>query len=254
VYDGSEHFLDAAASMRLQSHLGADVIMAFDECTSPLSDREYTATALRRTHRWAEVSLARRDPRQAIYGIVQGGWFRDLREESADAISALPFEGIAIGGSLGKSKADMHEILEWVVPRLDRRPRHLLGIGGVDDLFECVARGIDTFDCVGPTRLARRGCLLVSPENGGTLATKFRIQIKASRFREDRAPVDPGCECPTCRSHTRAYLRHLYLAGELSYFRLATMHNVHYMLRLMEAIRRAIREDALPALRARWLA
>jgi tRNA-guanine transglycosylase len=253
VYDGSEHFLDAAGSMRLQSDLGADMIMAFDECTSPLADYEYTKRALERTHRWAEVSLREHDPRQALYGIVQGGWFRDLREASADFVSSRPFDGIAIGGSLGKSKDDMHEILDWVVPRLDRRPRHLLGIGGIDDLFLCVEKGIDTFDCVTPTRQARRGILYLSPASGGAPASNFRFQLRGARFKADESPIDPACACSTCRTYSRAYLRHLFLAHELTYFRLATIHNVHFVLDLMARIRRAIREDSLSALRREWL-
>lgn len=253
IYDGSSHFLDAKASMRLQSDLGADLIMAFDECTSPLADYDYTRRALARTHRWAEASLAHHDPRQGLYGIVQGGWFRDLREESTDFILARPFFGIAIGGSLGKSKDDMHEILDWVVPRLDRRPRHLLEIGGIDDLFLCVERGIDTFDCVTPTRQARRGILYLSPASGGTPANKFRMQLKTARYREDEAPIDPACSCPTCRVYSRAYLRHLFMANELSFFRLATLHNVAFVLDLMARIRRALRENRLPELRDEWL-
>jgi len=252
VYDGQWHFLDARSSMKIQSRLGSDIIMAFDECTSPLSDYDYTSEAMRRTHDWAALSLKHHDKRQALYGIIQGGWFEDLRRESTQFISGLPFDGIAIGGSLGNSKSEMHQVLDWVVPRLDSRPRHLLGIGEIDDIFECVQRGIDTFDCVTPTRIARRGSLFISPPSGN-LENRFRINIKSALFKEDRKPIDPKCRCSTCRSYSRAYLRHLYVAKELSYFRLASIHNLHFMFRLMEQIREAIRDGNLARLKKRWL-
>ncbi len=162
--DGAWHFLDAERSMRIQSNLGSDIIMSFDECTSPCQ----TTIILKghvQTHDWAEESIRYHDKSQAIYGIIQGGWFEDLRRTSTDFIVSQPFDGIAIGGSLGNSKQDMHQVLDWTIPRLDDRPRHLLGIGEIDDIFECVARGIDTFDCVSPTRIARRGSLLLSPQS-----------------------------------------------------------------------------------------
>ncbi len=228
--------------------------MAFDECTSPLSDYDYTRKAMLRTHNWAEESIRYHDRDQALYGIIQGGWFEDLRQESTQAISAQPFDGIAIGGSLGNSKQDMHQVLDWTVPKLDEgRPRHLLGIGEIDDIFECVARGIDTFDCVSPTRIARRGSLLLSPQAGGTLENKFHINIKNSRFKEDLSPVDPYCSCSTCAAYSRAYLRHLYVSRELSYFRLATLHNLHFMLRFMEDIRESIRTETFAELKDKWL-
>lgn len=253
VYDGSKHFLDAKKSMKIQANLGADIIMAFDECTSPLSDYDYTKKALDRTHRWALDSWKYHDKKQAIYGIIQGGWFKDLRLASSSFISSLPFEGIAIGGSLGKSKKDMHKILEWVIPLLDNRPRHLLGIGDIDDLFECVERGIDTFDCVAPTRIARRGNLYILPESGGRMENKFRINIKAAAYKGDKKPIDSKCTCSTCKNYSRAYLRHLYSVNELSYFRLATIHNVYFMLRLMEGIRQAIKENSFRKLKKEWL-
>jgi tRNA-guanine family transglycosylase len=147
----------------------------------------------------------------------------------------------------------MHQVLDWVVPKLDDRPRHLLGIGDIDDLFECIERGIDTFDCVSPTRIARRGSLYISPESGGCLENKFRISIKARQYEQDGRPIDFVCKCPACRSYSRAYLRHLYVAKELTYFRLASMHNLHFMLRLMEEIREGISQGDLPELKKRWL-
>jgi tRNA-guanine transglycosylase len=193
------------------------------------------------------------DRSQAIYGIIQGGWFEDLRRESTAFITALPFDGIAIGGSLGNSKSDMHQVLEWVIPRLDERPRHLLGIGEIEDIFACVERGIDSFDCVAPTRLARRGNLFISPDSGGTRENKFRISIKSGKYKADPSPIEPCCTCPTCERYSRAYLRHLYTVNELAYFRLASMHNLHFMLRLMELIRASIRDGTLGELKRKWL-
>ena len=252
--DGAWHFLNPERSMKIQSNLGSDIIMAFDECTSPLSDYDYTKKAMHRSQVWAEESLRHHDRSQALYGIIQGGWFEDLRRESTEDIASQPFAGIAIGGSLGNSKQDMHQVLDWTVPRLDEdKPRHLLGIGDIDDLLECVARGIDTFDCVAPTRIARRGSLLLSPESGGCRENKFRLNIKSSQFKADKRPIDPHCRCPTCQSLSRAYLRHLYVSRELSYFRLATIHNLYFMLRFMEEVRESIREGTFLRLRRKWL-
>jgi len=249
IYDGAKHFFNAQRSMEIQANLGADIIMAFDECTSPLSDKDYTKKAMERTHAWAKQSLAYHDPEQALYGIIQGGYFRDLRDESVKVIGGMPFDGIAIGGSLGNTKRDMHEILEWVVPQLNDRPRHLLGIGEIDDIFECVARGIDTFDCVAPTRIARRANLYILPESGGKRINKFRINISSAIHRDAGGPIDPACQCPTCRNYSRAYLRHLYVARELTYFRLATIHNLWFMLRLMETIRESIKDGSFSELK-----
>ena len=251
--DGSFRYLTPELSMEIQSNLGSDIIIAFDECTSPLSDYEYTKRAMQRTHNWALKCLKSRDKKQALYGIIQGGEYKDLRDESTKFISSLPFEGIAIGGSLGKSKEDMHKILDWVVPQLDNRPRHLLGIGSVDDIFECVSRGIDTFDCVLPTRIARRGSLFIFPESGGNQKNKFRINIRSSKFKQDKSPIDKNCQCETCKNYSRAYLHHLNKSNELTYFRLATIHNLYFMLGLMEKIRKAVNEDEFEELKQYWL-
>ena len=208
---------------------------------------------MERTHRWALESLRYHDRKQALYGIIQGGWWKDLRDASTKFITDLPFEGIAIGGSLGHSKKDMHAILDRLVPQLDERPRHLLGIGEIDDIFECVARGVDTFDCVMPTRIARRGNLYIHPESGGRVSNKFRINIKSGKYKDDGKPIDPHCGCPTCRSVSRAYLRHLYSINELSYYRLATLHNLHFMLSLMGQIRESIKSGTFVKLKRKWL-
>jgi len=231
--DGLRHRFTATKSIETQQLLGADIILAFDECTSPLASYEYTRKALQRTHHWAEESLAAKtSSQQALFGIVQGGEYRDLREESAQFIGTLPFDGFAIGGSLGKSKRSMYEILEWTVPLLpDNKPRHLLGIGEPEDLFEGVQRGIDLFDCVAPTRLARHGMLYTR---------RGRINIKNAQYREDQSPIEAGCPCPTCRHFAKGYLRHLFVAGELLAFRLATLHNLRFILNLMREIRESI--------------
>ena len=242
-------------SIRIQEALGADIIMALDECTSPLSDYGYVEKAVQRTHEWAKICKeVHKKKAQALYGIIQGSDFKDLRQEAADDISALDFPGIAIGGSMGRTKKDMHRILGWVVRRLDaEKPRHQLGIGYVDDVFAAVQRGIDTFDCVVPTRHARSGLLFISPQAGGRRENKWRIQIDNKRFKADTRPLDPHCGCPVCRSYSRAYLNHLFNMKELAFYQLATYHNVHFFMRLMEEIREAIHADTFAKLRRSWL-
>ncbi|MEM4702185.1 MAG: tRNA guanosine(34) transglycosylase Tgt [Archaeoglobaceae archaeon] len=252
--NGAKIRLTPRKSMEIQSNLGSDIVFAFDECTSPLSDREYTAKALERTHRWAIECLKSYDRSQAIFGIVQGGEYKDLRLKSAEFISSLEFDGYGIGGSLGKSKQDMHNILEWVIPILKPdKPRHLLGIGAVEDIFNCVERGVDMFDCVSPTRWARRGHLYISPASGGNVENKFRIHIKNAEFREDERPIDEQCDCFVCKNYSRAYLHHLFISNELTYFRLSSYHNVYFMIKLMEEIRKSIEENYFQELKKEWL-
>ncbi len=263
--DGSLHRLTPETSLAIQHKLGADIILAFDECTSPLDDERYTEQALQRTHRWAlrclDYHAGRDTGRQALFGIVQGGAYRGLREQSAGFMAGLPFGGFAIGGSLGRSKRDMHDILDWTVPMLpDDKPRHLLGIGEIDDLFDCVARGIDMFDCVTPTRWGRNGAVLVSPaayhtETGkrGREALPLRLNILGARYAVDERPLDPACGCYTCQTFSRAYIHHLFAARELLGYRLATLHNVHFMISLVRRIREAIMRGAFDELRASYL-
>jgi len=252
--NGDKIKLTPKKSMEIQSNLGADIIMAFDECTSPLSNYEYTKKALRRTHDWVLECLKYRDKKQALFGIVQGGAYKELRVKSSKFINNLEFEGHAIGGSLGKDKRDMHNILEWCVPLLNKeKPIHLLGIGAVEDLFESVERGIDMLDCVAPTRWARRGYLYIGPAEKGDKKNKFRINIRRGKFKEDERPVDKNCDCYLCKNHSRAYLRHLFLANELLYFRLASLHNVNFILRLMDRIRESIKENRFMKLKEEWL-
>jgi tRNA-guanine transglycosylase len=233
--------------MATQEALGADVVLAFDEPTSPLHDAAYTAAAMDRTHRWASRCLAARTRAdQALYGIVQGGAFQELRSASARFIGSLPFEGVAIGGSLGKSKADMLSVLDWSFSQLPETwPRHLLGIGEPEDLFACVARGVDQFDCVTPTRLGRHGQLYTP--TGKLLVTR-------PEFAEDASPIDESCGCYTCRTRfSRGYLRHLFAANELLAYTLASLHNLYFILDLMRRIREAVRGGYLTELEGEFL-
>ena len=253
-FSGEKVKLTPRKSMEIQSNLRADIILAFDECTSPLSSYKYTKQALKKTHDWALECLKYRDKKQALFGIVQGGAYKDLRVKSSRFINNLDFEGFAIGGSLGKNKKDMHNILEWCIPLLNKeKPIHLLGIGAVEDLFNAVERGIDMFDCVAPTRWARRGYLYISPAEKGNKKNKFRINISRGKFKEDKKPVDKNCECYVCKNFSRAYLRHLYLANELLYFRLASLHNLNFILRLMDRIRDSIKNDYFKKLKKEWI-
>lgn len=248
--DGSLHAFTPERSIEVQRALGADIALAFDECTSPLHDEAYTRRSLERTHRWAERSLRafrasapRHGYPQALYGIVQGGSYQDQREESADVIGAMGFDGVAVGGNLGSTRQEMYRILDWTVPRLPRElPRHLLGIGDVPSILEAVERGIDTFDCVMPTRNARNGGVLV--RQGGGEA--FRINLRNARYATDMLPLEPGCDCYACRHYTRSYVRHLFRAGERLGEQLATVHNLRFMARLMEDVRAAIRGGTFP--------
>jgi len=252
ILDGSLHTFTPESVITIERKLGADIVLPLDECTSPLHDAAYTRRAMERTHRWARRGLAafrllKEDPSfpnsdPLLFGIVQGGAYRELREESARTIGEMGFDGFAIGGSLGRSKDEMFRVLEWTVPCLpETRSRHLLGIGEIDDLFAAVRRGIDTFDCAAPTRLARNGSVFLKG------ATRHRINLRTSPFTRDDRPIDPDCDCYTCRHHSRAYLRHLCRAGELSFYRLATIHNLRFLIRLMAEIREAISTDSLEA-------
>jgi len=253
IYDNSHQFLTPEKSIQIQEKLGADMILVLDECTSPLSGKEYTAKSLKRTHQWAKRCLEVHQSNQALIGIVQGGHWEDLRKNSAQFISSLEFDGFAIGGSLGKSKKDMHHILDWVIPCLEEeKPRHLLGIGVVEDIFESVQRGIDLFDCVSPTRLARSGLAHISPP-AGTKSNKYRFKLLSTKYRNDPKPLDPQCKCHICKNYSRAYIRHLLKTEELVGFNLISFHNVYFMLHLMKEIRDAINKDYFNQLKKEWL-
>ena len=239
--DGSMHFFTPEKSMKIQKNLGADLIFAFDECTSPLHDYAYTKKAMERTHRWAKRSLKSYDKKnQALFGIVQGGAYKDLRVGSAKFIGSLNFNGFGIGGSLGKSKDDMFKVLDWSVPLLpENKPKHLLGIGSPEDIWEAVKRGIDTFDCVAPTRLGRNGSALLTTSGSASLP-KGNLNIKSGRYLKDKNPIDKKCGCYTCQNYTRAYISHLFKAKEMLGPILTTIHNLYFMENLFKEIRSKI--------------
>ena len=244
--DGSEHRFTPERVIELQEQLGADIVMCFDECAAP-DDRAYSEAAMKRTHRWAvrcREAHSRAD--QALFGIVQGGIYPELRERSARYLTGLDLPGYAIGGlSVGESKTQMHAMLDLVTPLLpEDRPRYLMGVGSPEDLFECVSRGIDLFDCVLPTRLAR---------NGGLLTRGGRINLRNAQYAGQAEPVEDGCDCYTCQHYSAAYVRHLLKAGEILGLRLATIHNVRFMLRTMAEIRQSIVEGTFAALKAEFL-
>ena len=228
--DGSTHRFTPERAIRIQENLGADIIMAFDECSDP-NDKEYSKLAMERTHRWAERCLkAKRRADQALFGIIQGGVQADLRADSARFITSLDTPGIAIGGlSVGETKQEMHDILDVVTPLLpENKPRYLMGVGTPEDLINGIARGIDIFDCVLPTRLARHHAAF-SPEG--------RLNMMNATFARDERPIDEACDCYTCKTFTRAYIRHLIVAKELLAGTLLSIHNLRALIRLVEQIR-----------------
>lgn len=260
--DGSTHLLTPEKAIQIQRDLGADLIVVLDECTPFHVDKDYTANSMRLSHRWALRSLAEfkkeNDLRQALYGIIQGGVYEDLRKESANFVNNHDFFGHAIGGSLGSDKNQMHNIVGTTMNMLSKnRPIHLLGIGGISDIFNGVSSGIDTFDCVHPTRLARHGGALVPlplklSEDDDSKTEHFNL--RNNRFRLDDKPIDPQCNCSTCKNFSRGYLHHLIKAQEMLSFQALTAHNVHFMNRLMTAIRKAIANGTLKEEKQKWLA
>lgn len=247
--DGSTHRFTPEKSIQIQENLGADIIMAFDECSDP-NDHSYTKLAMERTHRWAERSVrAKTRPDQAVFGIVQGGVNPEMRAESASFIASLDTPGIAIGGlSVGETKEEMHAMVDIVTPLLpENKPRYLMGVGTPEDLINGVLRGIDIFDCVLPTRLAR---------HHSAFAAQGRLNLMNASFARDSRPIDEGCDCYTCRRFTRAYLRHLIVARELLAGTLISIHNLRALIRLMEQIRGCIAEGSFesraPGLLAQW--
>jgi queuine tRNA-ribosyltransferase/7-cyano-7-deazaguanine tRNA-ribosyltransferase len=246
-YDGKKLFLSPELSIKIQKILKADIIFAFDECTSPLSSYEYTKQAMERTHRWALRCLEefKGTKNQVMFGIVQGGEYEDLRKESAQFINSLPFFGFGIGGSLGKSKKDIIKVLNWTIPLLnENKPRHLLGIGEIDDIFHSIEQGIDLFDCIIPTRWARHG-------TGFTY--KGRINLKSSKYITDKKPIDPECKCNVCQKYSRAYICHLLKEKEIYGIILLTEHNVFWILNLFKEIRKALKNDQFQQLKKRLL-
>jgi queuine tRNA-ribosyltransferase len=249
--DGSTQFMGPETSMEVQAALGSDIALVFDECTPYHGGREYTARSTERTHRWLDRCLAwheRHGPEgQVVYGIVQGGVEEDLRRASAQEVAARPVGGIAIGGTLGENKAQMFEVVDWTLQELDEaRPRHLLGIGEIDDLVHGVELGIDTFDCAMPTRIGRHGMALVPDP-----AHRWRVDLAKARFRTVDEPLLAGCPCPACApGYSRAYVHYLLKAREQTAQRLLTIHNLAYVQRLMAELRAAIDGGRLPAVAA----
>ncbi len=238
--DGSKHFISPEKAIQIETDLGADIIMAFDECAPYPASRDYVKNSLERTSRWAErcKEAHHNTENQALFGIVQGGMYKDLREQSAKEITELDFPGYAVGGlSVGEPKDLMYEVLEYTTPLLpEDKPRYLMGVGSPDALIEGAIRGIDMFDCVLPTRIAR---------NGTAMTSQGKVVVRNAKYSRDFTPIDPECDCYACKNYTKAYIRHLVKANEILASRLITTHNLHFLLKLMENVRQAIREDRL---------
>ncbi|HSU78900.1 MAG TPA: tRNA guanosine(34) transglycosylase Tgt [Candidatus Angelobacter sp.] len=238
--NGDKLFLSPEKSIGIQNSLGSDIMMAFDECPPYPAEYDYMKASVERTSRWAERCLgANRNPdRQALFGIVQGGEYEALRRQSASELTSLDFPGYAVGGlSVGEPKHIMNEVLEYTTPLLpSNKPRYLMGVGSPDSLIDGAIRGIDMFDCVLPTRIARNGTLMTSVG---------RLVVRNAKYARDFGPLDPNCECKVCQTYSRAYIRHLVKANETFGFRLTTYHNLYFLIKLMESVRQAIQEDRL---------
>ena len=244
--DGSELFMSPEVSVGIQEKLGADIIMAFDVCSAWPCDEKTARDAMERTHRWAlRCRQAQQRPDQALFGIVQGGFSRQLRIQSARALREMDFPGYGIGGlSVGEPKEIMYEMLDALMPEMpEDKPRYLMGVGTPDCLLEGVLRGVDMFDCVLATRIARNGTVLTG---GG------RLVVRNAQYREDFRPLEEGCDCEACRQYSRAYIRHLLKAGEITGARLCSVHNLRYLQRLMQGARQAILEDRFLDYRAEF--
>ncbi len=261
--DQSKHLFTPEKSIQIQRDLGADIIFTFDECLEFNAEYERTKKAMQRTHAWAERCWKEFNKRkrgekekneQALYGIVQGGKYKDLRKESAQFISSLPFHGYGLGSIFGEPKEESLAITKLMLQHLPHeKPKHLLGIGSVDDIFNYVGLGIDTFDCVLPTRLARVGYIFIRPESGGTVMNKFRYRILNTKFKDDKKPPDSHCTCYVCKNFSRAYIRHLFKAGELLAYTLATYHNLWFFQRMMREIRESLGKGEWEKMKEKWL-
>ena len=243
--DGSLHFLTPELVMEIQGSLGSDIAMIFDECTPYPATKEYVLDSLKLTSKWATRCLGARNEGQALFGIVQGGMYKDLRKQSADELIAMDFDGYALGGlSVGEPKELMYEMINYSTPLLpDDKPHYLMGIGDLMDVLEAVAAGTDMFDCVMPTRNARNGTLFTS---------QGRVSIKREEFKKDNSPLDPDCDCYTCTNYSRAYLRHLFMSREILSMRLNTMHNLHFFMEFFRKMREAIGNGEFNKFRSEW--
>ncbi|SCZ07337.1 tRNA guanosine(34) transglycosylase Tgt [Alkaliphilus peptidifermentans] len=238
--DGSKHFISPEKAVEIQNSLGSDIMMVFDECAPYPAEKQYVKNSLERTTRWAKrcKDAHKNTDKQALFGIIQGGMYEDLRKQSLEELIELDFPGYAVGGlSVGEPKPLMYEVLEYTTPFMPKnKPRYLMGVGSPDCLIEGAIRGIDMFDCVLPSRIGR---------NGTAMTSVGKIVIKNSAHTEAFDALDPECSCYTCKNYSRAYLRHLFKANEVLGLRLLTYHNLHFLLKLMEEVRQAIREDRL---------
>lgn len=235
--DGAKLFLGPKESIKIQEKIGADIIFSFDECTPPLASYEYTKKSLLKTHNWAKKCLDIKKTNQAIFGIVQGGRYKDLRQESAKFISALPFHGFGIGGEFGSDKNKMAKMIKWVVDELpEKKPRHLLGIGYLENIKMVIRSGIDLFDCTAPTHYARRGIAFTS---------EGKLNLKQIKFLKKHEPLDKGCTCNVCLSYKKDYISHLLRAGELTALKLLTFHNLCYFNNFIEDIRIKIKKGEI---------
>lgn len=252
--DGKVHLLTPEVSMQVQKNLGADLVVVLDECTPFHTDKSYTERSMHMSHRWALRSLKEfdrlDDGSQSLYGIVQGGVYEDLRKVSAEFVAQMPFFGQAVGGSLGGSKEQMHDVVGLASTYLNPdRPTHLLGIGGFSDIWNGVSLGMDTFDCTHPTRVARHGAALIHPSKG---EGREHLNMKNSRFKEDLSPIDADCPCYCCRKFTRSYIHHLLKAGELLSGQLLSIHNVSFMMRVAREVREALKAGRFEEAKREW--
>jgi queuine tRNA-ribosyltransferase len=251
--DDSKHFISPEISMQIQNDLGADIIFTFDECIHFDDDYNRTNNAMQRTHQWTKrciSELKKLNSNQALFGIVQGGKFKDLREESAKFISSLDFPGYGIGGIFGDPSKEIHEVVKHTMQFLPyEKPKHMLGIGSVEDIFDYVEYGADTFDCVLPTRLARMGYVFFK----GNVKNKFRYRITKAIYKEDQESLEKGCLCYVCKNFTRAYIHHLYKAKEILFNTLMTYHNLFFFSKLMQDIREAIGKDQFIEMKKEWI-
>lgn len=238
--NGEKLFLSPEGAMEIQNALGSDIMMAFDECPPYPAEFEYMKKSVERTSRWAErcLNAHSRPQDQALFGIIQGGEYEELRKQSAKDLVSLDLPGYAIGGlSVGEPKDVMNQVLEFTTPWLpDNKPRYLMGVGSPDSLIDGAIRGIDMFDCVLPTRIAR---------NGTCMTSTGRLVVRNAKYSRDFGPLDPNCDCHVCRNYSRAYIRHLVKANETFGFRLTSYHNLYFLIKLMENVREAIRQDRL---------